>query len=90
MDPETYRQNFRLLLETWKDEFPELLPPAASWWQMWMQKYDHLSIQDTILQIAAKPKHPKTTEGIGKAISAILRDTEKTRVITEEMKRAGL
>lgn len=90
MDPETYRQNFRFLLETWKEEFPELAPPSASWWQMWMQKYDHADIRDTILQIAAKPNRPKIAEGIGKAVSAILRDNEKTCMINEEMKRAGL
>lgn len=88
MDQETYRRNSRILLQTFKDKFPSLQPPAAFWWQRWMDKYSHRLIQATVIQVANKKLANPTTDKIGQAISAILRDSERQRIIQEEMDAA--
>ena len=88
MNEDVQRHNMRILLQTWKESFPNFQPPAANWWALWMRKYDARAIDDTITQIAAQKKPPTTTDAIGKAISAILRDGELMRVINEEIGEA--
>lgn len=85
MNEDVQRFNMRILLQTWKESFPNIQPPAANWWALWMRKYSAQAIYDTITQIAAQKKPPKTTDDIGRAISAVLRDGELVRVINEEM-----
>ena len=83
MDSETYRNNSRVLLRRWKELFPDLQPPSPFWWERWMRQYDHQLVYDTLGQVAAKK--PTSTDKAGQAVSAILRDGERLRIIQEEM-----
>jgi hypothetical protein len=88
MNEDVHRQNMRILLQVWKESFPNLQPPAANWWALWTRKYHAEAIYDTVTEIAGQKRPPKTTDDVGRAISALLRDGELMRVINEEMGEA--
>jgi hypothetical protein len=84
MDPETYRQHYRIILDTWKANFPKFPLPDPSFAELWMRKYDLRSICDVICKVSDQKLKPKTAEEAGKYVSATLRDLITRRIIEEE------
>jgi hypothetical protein len=83
------REQFRALYDQFQKSFPDVKPPEVSWWGMWLNKYDPKRITAAITATAAHYPSGKTTDDIGKIISARLRDEAVEQALLEEVQNLG-
>lgn len=91
----TAEQHLRRLLAAviheLKTAFPTLQAPDPSWIMIWVQKYPLIDIQAAIQTLSQHPPQVQaryTTESVGRAITALLRERTIRRVIESATKSA--
>src|ERR1700691_4666586 len=73
------RQQYLDVLTEFKSEFPNVTPPDAAWFQLWLSKYLYSDVVAAIRKLGQHPlKSSFTQTSTGKALSVILK-TEATR-----------
>ncbi len=67
-----------------ENAFPGVQPPESRWILLWLQKYPFPDILAAIQTLRDHPLRAKfTTESVGRAISALLRETAMQRVASK-------
>jgi hypothetical protein len=72
-----FRQQYSDLIREFVSSFPGIKPPDSSWFSIWLTKYRAKDVSDAICALTKHSPSVKarfTTESIGRAISALLRD----------------
>lgn len=83
------REKYNAHLTEFVNNFPNLNPPAASFWFEWMTKYDDIDIQTAIRTLSVHPLKAKfTSESCSRAISSLLRQEALRRVLATPTKSA--
>lgn len=83
---EVLRQQYCTILSAYTAAFPGVRPPDSSWFLIWFRKHDFADILDAIQTLSThRNKHTFTIASIGKAISAMLRDSALRRVLAPAM-----
>jgi len=73
------RQKYVAALAEFKSEFPDITPPDAQWFQMWLSKYPYSDVSAAIKKLGQHPlKSSFTQQSTGRAISVMLK-AESTR-----------
>src|SRR6202041_1521508 len=78
------RKQYTVTHAAWTDAFPNIQPPDASWWQNWFRDNDYTDILEAIrvLRSHSAPVRARySTESIGRAITAMLREIALRRAI---------
>jgi hypothetical protein len=80
-----FRQFHIDIVAAFVSAFPGIAPPATSWIQLWLTRYNFLGILAAIQTLQNHPPQLKvrfTQESTGRAISALLRAEALKRAIT--------
>lgn len=73
------RQQYVAILAEFTTEFPDVTPPEAAWFQLWLGKYLYSDISAAIRKLGQHPlKSSFTQQSTGKALSVMLK-TDATR-----------
>jgi hypothetical protein len=77
-----YRQQYLDLLAAFNAGFPGITPPSPEWFALWLGKYSFHAILSEIQDLQTHPLKAKfTTDSIGRALSARLREGALRRAI---------
>jgi hypothetical protein len=80
-----YRQQYLDLLTAFESGFQGIAPPTPEWFALWLGKYGFHAILSEIQELQTHPLKSKfTTESIGRALSARLRDGALRHAITNQ------
>ena len=81
---ELMKQQYLELRAEFTAIFPNIPPPEARWWVVWLSRNNTTDIHLAIKKLGEHPLKAKfTTVSTGKAISAILRETAVARALDE-------
>jgi hypothetical protein len=84
---ETIKQQYVELLAEFKSNFPNVEPPEARWWVIWLSRNNPTDVHLAIEKLGKHPLKAKfTTLSTGKAISALLRDAAVVRAMEETVR----
>jgi hypothetical protein len=84
------RKQYTDIITTLGLAFPGVQPPEHQWVLLWLQKYKFTDIMAAINTLAAHPlKANFTQNSIGKAMSALLRETVMRRLVSSVSTNAG-
>ncbi|HWO37790.1 MAG TPA: hypothetical protein VNO32_54145 [Candidatus Acidoferrum sp.] len=78
------RKQYATALAAWSAAFPDIQPPAASWWQVWFKENEHCNILEAIrvLQRHSAPVRARyTADSLSRAVTALLREIALRRAI---------
>jgi hypothetical protein len=79
-----FKQHYIDIVVAFKSAFPSIEPPAPTWIQHWLSRYNYIAILESIQALRSHPAHVKarfTQESVGRAISALLRADALKRAI---------
>jgi hypothetical protein len=79
---DTLRQQYTTLLSAFSAAFPNVTPPAPTWWLLWLGKYD---VGDIHIAIETLGRHELkgrfTQDSTGRAISSLLRQAALRKAV---------
>ncbi len=79
------RTHYVTNLAIFKEEFPDIPPPEAAWFQLWLSKYLPSDVSAAIRKLGQHPlKSSFTTTSTGKAISVILKTEAQRRAFSSD------
>jgi hypothetical protein len=85
-----YRQQYLDLLTAFSAGFSDIEPPAPDWWALWLTKYGFHAILSEIQDLQTHSLKAKfTTDSIGRALSARLREGALRRAIITPAPESG-